>query len=235
MASEVGEWYDDFSVSQVKTSVNLRHYTIFNRLVEAGLKRNSNILEIGCGIGTLTGLIHSYITKGTIAAADISEKSLRIAQENIKSDRIKFILSDMSDFEENVKYDFIIMPDVLEHIPINAHRNLFGVLTKHMHDESRILIHLPHPKAIEYLQKNHPEKLQIIDQAIYPDLLTHNLAANNLLVTEYHSYGLFHNEIDYTFITICKNIQFQQTELTKKKIILKKQFERIKYYMSLLK
>lgn len=42
---------------QNKAGINSRHRAIIKRLKKAGLKKNSTVLEIGCGIGAISGLI----------------------------------------------------------------------------------------------------------------------------------------------------------------------------------
>ena len=78
---EVSNWYNSYSVRQLKTGVNLRHYTIINELIGAGLKRNSRVLEIGCGVGTLTGLMLRYLRRGMVVSTDISDESVEIARQ----------------------------------------------------------------------------------------------------------------------------------------------------------
>ena len=80
---EIGNWYNSFSNKQLKTGINLRHYRIMDFLIESGLQKNSNVLEVGCGIGTLTNLICKYISKGTIDAIDISSGSIDILKKRL--------------------------------------------------------------------------------------------------------------------------------------------------------
>jgi trans-aconitate 2-methyltransferase len=235
MSVEVKEWYNKFSTNQIKTSVNLRHYNVFNQIVKSGLKRNSKVLEIGCGIGTLTGLMHNFITKGHILAADISDESIKIAKDRIgESARIDFKVTDMTDFEYTHMFDYIILPDVMEHIPVEQHPGLFKVMVKYMHPKSKIIINIPHPKAIEYLQKVSPEKLQIIDQALSADKLINDAYSNQLMLLNYNSYSIFSLENDYAFIIFQLNQDITLHKKTKIQIIVRKQINRIKYYRSLI-
>lgn len=235
MNTQVKEWYNEFSSKQVKTSKNLRHYTLINKIINEGLNKHSKVLEIGCGIGTLTELLYNYIKKGQIVATDISDISITIAKKNIGiSDRIDYIVTDMVDFNYAQKFDFIILPDVLEHIPIENHNDLFGIIVKHMHSSSKIIINIPHPKAIEYLQKVSPQKLQIIDQSIYADQLIQDTTSNNLLLLKYDSYSIFDTNFDYAFIVLTLNQEFELNNKSKYEIIFNKQFNKIKYYYLML-
>jgi trans-aconitate 2-methyltransferase len=227
---EVRKWYNTFSAKQQKTGINLRHYSIFNQLIDSGMKKQHNVLEIGCGIGTLTQLIHSYLKKGHLVATDISNGSIETAQKRIgRSDRLELVVSDMSDFKSSKKFDFIVLPDVLEHIPVDQHLNLFRVIAEHMHAKSRIFIHVPHPKALAFIRENFPEQLQIIDQSIGADEVMNTTYPNNLELIHYKAYPLFHKENDYVSILLKLNENIQLTQLTKYIIIRRKFIQRMRF------
>lgn len=235
-SKQVNNWYNTFSKTQLKTGLNLRHYTILNFLIKAGLKKDSSVLEIGCGIGTLTGLIQKYLKKGKLVAADISDESIKIAKSRIPaSDKIDFFVTDMTDFDYPQKFDFIILPDVIEHIPIEQHPSLFKILVKLMHQESLLLIHIPHPKAIEFTRENTPEKLQIIDQSISADNLLKDTYSSGLILISYQSYSIFNKETeDYVIAKFKKNTKTTLTPLPKSVIIFRKLIARSKFILARL-
>ncbi|MDX9904286.1 MAG: class I SAM-dependent methyltransferase [Bacteroidales bacterium] len=232
---EIGKWYDDFAEHQEKTSVNLRHYRIMEFLVRAGLKKESRVLEIGCGIGTLTGLMAQYLRRGEIVAADISPESVSTARKRLSHARnISFRVTDMTDFSHPGTFDFIVLPDVLEHIPLEQHRNLFSTLADHMHDRSVILIHIPHPRALDHLRAKSPDQLQIIDQSVEADILTANAYAGGLELVSYISYPLFDRENDYAVVTLRKNGAVTLSPLPQSQIIVRKLLSRIRFMISRL-
>jgi trans-aconitate 2-methyltransferase len=224
----VSDFYDKFSRSQVKTGINLRHFYLFNRLKKFGLKRNSSVLEIGCGIGTLTGLIAKYIKRGRMLVTDISPENIAIARRRLEGyPNLVFEVSDMSDFDAGRKFDFIVLADVIEHIPVDAHPGLFETLTRHMHSGSIVFIHVPHPKSIEYFEKNDRSKLQIIDQAIYANVLVSNAERCGMILHKYFAYSLFHKENDYVLATFGLAGAINFTSVPRLKIILRKMYHRI--------
>lgn len=234
-SNDVRDWYNQFSGNQVKKGINLRHFKIMNRLIKIGLKKDHSVLEIGCGIGTLTQLINSFLKSGKLVATDISDKSINIAKSRItKSDKIDFIVTDMSDFSYPAKFDFIVFPDVLEHIPEESHENIFKTVSSLMHNNSRILINIPHPRAIDYLRKTDPDKLQVIDQAISAFSIIKNATKSNLELVSYDSYSLFKKEYDSVFIILKKGTSIEYSALSKREIILAKLKERIKFLLSKL-
>ena len=228
----VEQYYDEYSVQQLKKGLNLRHFKIFNKTVACGLKKEHSVLEIGCGIGTLTGLLAKYLKKGKLVAVDISPKSIEIAKARIgKTDRLEFFVTDMQDFSYPGKFDFIILPDVLEHIPIEQHNQLFGVLRRLMHDNSVIIINIPHPKNIEFNREFFPERLQIIDQALRADDLLNTIYAHDLILETYEAYKIFSDVPDYAFIKLAVNKPLHFKTQFLGKIIARKLFERIKSFL----
>lgn len=227
-SKNVSDFYDKFSSSQVKTGINLRHYYLFSRLKKFGLKRNSTVLEIGCGIGTLTSLIAKYIKKGQMLATDISPENIAIARKRLAGNtNMEFEVSDMSDFNAGRKFDFIVLADVIEHIPVDAHPGLFETLVRHMHPGSIIFIHVPHPKSIEYFEKSDRSKLQIIDQAIYANVLVSSAERCGMILRTYNAYSLFHEENDYVLATFGLAGEINFTSAPRLKIILRKMYHRI--------
>jgi trans-aconitate 2-methyltransferase len=232
--SDVKEWYNDFTVSQLKTSVNLRHYSIVTKLIKSGLKKNSKVIEIGCGIGTLTGLILNYISKGHLVGVDISDESIKIANERLgNAKNMELLVSDMKNFNHNIKFDFVVLPDVLEHIPENDHPNLFKTLDNITHEKSKVIIHIPHPKALDFYRENQPQLLQIIDQSIEADSLLKSAYQANFVLNKYMAYKLFNDQPDYVYIEFEKKYLQSPLSISKTKIILKKLKLRLTYLLNL--
>lgn len=235
-SEQIGKWYDGFAGRQVKTSVNLRHYKIMEFLASAGLSRNDRVLEIGCGIGTMTGLISRYLRRGEIVAVDISPESVEIARKRLsRASNVRFMVSDMTDFNHTEVFDFIILPDVLEHIPVEQHRQLFRTLADHMHDSSVILIHIPHPRALDYIRTTSPEQMQIIDQSLEADTLLGDACSTGLTLISYCSYSLFDREHDYAVICLRKKNEVTLSPLPKLVIIARKLLARTKFLVNRLR
>jgi ubiquinone/menaquinone biosynthesis C-methylase UbiE len=233
--SNIREWYNDFSLSQIRTSVNLRHYSIINKLISSGLKKDSKTLEIGCGIGTLTGLILNYVSKGRVLGVDISDESIKIARQRLgESARLELIISDMKNFQYPNNFDFIVLPDVLEHIPLENHDELFETIGRLTHENSKILIHIPHPRALDYYRLHNPELLQIIDQSIEAISLVNSASKANFILKKYEAYCLFSTEPDYVYLEFEKNKNQIPKNISKTKIILKKIKLRTKYFLNLM-
>jgi 2-polyprenyl-3-methyl-5-hydroxy-6-metoxy-1,4-benzoquinol methylase len=233
-SNEVKQYYDEFSAYEVRQGVNLRHYSVFNRIIASGLRKHHHVLEIGCGIGQITGLLSSYLTRGKIVATDISPESIEVAKKRIGDARVEFMVTDMTDFSRDDLFDFVILPDVLEHIPIGQHDQLFSLLTRRMKSDAMMLIHIPHPASITFDREHRPHKLQIIDQALHPEHITALAAKQGLLLQTYEPYKLYHSTPDYIWIAFGKHPLNTYENYPNYRIIIKKQWGRAKYWWARL-
>ncbi len=198
----IEDFYDDFVSAQQKTGVSIRHRLIFKKLRKLGLKKNSSVLEIGCGIGTVSGLIIDAIPQGTFLGCDISPESIRFANERYPQKNAEFIVTDMSDFQRSSTYDFVVFPDVLEHIPVDQHARLFKNVASVCHENSQVLINIPEPKALDYYRRNKPEVLQIIDQSLSMQDLLNDTYSAGFRVESIEPYSIHTDAPNYLSIVL---------------------------------
>lgn len=202
----IAGFYDVFSGQQIKTGVNIRHRTIFFQLKKSGLKKHHKVLEIGCGIGTLTSLLGKYLVKGSVHAVDISPESINIARQRLKKfSHVSFSVSDMSDYSSQLKFDFVVLPDVLEHIPLSMHPVIFKKISECTHEDSLVFIHIPSPHYQDFISANKPELQQIIDQSLSLDVISGPIYENGFYFHSLQTYGLAVEEGDYQRIVLKKN------------------------------
>ena len=232
---EISNYYDEFSKEQIKTGINLRHYYLFDKLKYFGLVKNSSVLEIGCGIGTLSELIVKHVTQGRIVLTDISKENISIAKERLsKFKNVSYHVTDMMTFISKQTFDFIVLADVIEHIPLEQQPVLFENLSKLVHSNSVIFINIPHPKIIEYYKKNDPSKLQIIDQAINAGQLMTIAEPFGFRLYSYQSYKLFHNQNDYVMIVFHLDQEVKYERREKIEIIVAKWKIKLKNILNLI-
>jgi ubiquinone/menaquinone biosynthesis C-methylase UbiE len=206
----ITEFYDDFVKKQDIIGVSVRHRGIFNNLKRLGLKRDSNVLEIGCGIGTVSSLIIKHLSSGQFVGCDISPESIRYANEKYKNARVNFIVNDMSNFTSDLKFDFIVFPDVLEHIPIDQHRRLFENVAKVCKPDAKVLINIPEPNTLNWFRKNKPELLQIIDQSLSIQDLLNNVYPNGFFIESLTPYSIHSNVPNYLKIVLVRNPEVKE-------------------------
>ena len=210
---DVADYYNSFKSHQLKLGIHVRHRTIFKNLKKNCLKSNSKVLEIGCGIGTVSNLILSHIKHGQFVGVDISLESIEIAKKfNNNFDNAQFIVSDMVDFTHDLKFDFIVFPDVLEHIPIENHRALFNKISDFSHPNTIILINIPEPYTLDWTRRNFPDKLQIIDQSLSIQDLCNNLYPVGFYLFSLTPYGLHYKHEEYLSIVFKRDFQREMVE-----------------------
>lgn len=209
--NEIINFYNDFTKKQ---GVNKRHHSILEKCIKSGLKKNHSILEMGCGIGSLTGLLSNYLKKGSITAIDISPESINIAIKDLsKFKNIKFSAHDITEYEFGTTlFDAIILPDVLEHIPLELHFNLFEKISKILEPSGFVFIHIPNPEYLEWCIKNKPDLLQIIDQPIYTHELSKNIYSHGFYIHELKTYSIWVRDGDYQYIVLHKSKQQKFTD-----------------------
>lgn len=199
------KYYDDYIDRQIKMGINHRHFSIEKHLINQGLKSNHQVLEIGAGIGPVTGLIAGKLKEGEIVANDISGESLKVAESRLqKYNNIKYIKGDVINLEIKGLFDFIVLPDVLEHIPIEEHGQLFKKLHSLLKNDGKIFIHIPNPLYLEWVQKNQPELLQELDQALHLNLIFDSIDRAGLYIQYLENYSIYIKENDYQVIVLKK-------------------------------
>ena len=232
---KVVRFYDQFAEKQEKTGINSRHLSILDKAKQAGLASNHRVLEVGCGIGTVSHLLATQVPQGKVLALDISPESIEKARVLWKKQgNLKFDVSDMSDFSlPGETFDFFVFPDVLEHIPVAQHARLFENIQRHAHADSVVLIHIPAPRYLEWMIGNQPEKLQVIDQPLDTGVLVQTLGAVGFYLEKMETYALFFEEKDYQYFVFRANKKVQQsTAKNKWKVLKERIIIRLKYRIS---
>jgi len=216
---EVKEYYDTFKEHQKQLGINIRHRTILKNLKNAGLKSNSNVLEIGCGIGTVSNLILKYITEGSFVGLDISSESIEMAKKrNAFNKKGEFFVNDMSNFTHKTKFDFVVFPDVLEHIPVEQHANIFKTIADLTTPDATVIINIPEPNYLNWVRENDPAKLQIIDQSLSMQDLLNNSYPYGFKLYSMNPYSLHFDVNDYLAIVMKKDLTVKNVNV-KSKII----------------
>ena len=207
-SEDVSKYYDETWSSIQRMTLgrpNIRHRSILKKLVSLGLNSNSSVLEIGCGLGSLSRLIIPRVSSGRFLGVDISPKTIEFIKNIFKSNKgVSFLVSNMSDFSIDSKFDFILFPDVLEHIPKEQHFNIFERIATVMHDETVILVNNPEPLCLEWYIQNKPELLQIIDQPLHIDHFSNVCYPVGLAIESVEPYSIHNTVLDYQFIVIKK-------------------------------
>lgn len=173
-SAEVKQFYDNF------TDTRMLQYKLYGnpridkavKLITDNLTANSNILDIGCGIGIVPEQVSSQLDQGQILACDLGENNIKYARQTVKSDKVEFLNVNVVENFELIRnklstpVDLVTMVDVIEHLPADSYDGLFENLSRVTGDNASIIMTYPSPEYQIYLQQNNPEELQIIDEVI---------------------------------------------------------------------
>ena len=88
-------------------------------------------LEVGVGHGFLLSKAIAILDVTTrVTAVDISETSIKLAKRFVNNDRVDYRLQDILTFDDDRKFDFIVLGEVLEHVeqPLELLVKLHGLL-----------------------------------------------------------------------------------------------------------
>jgi trans-aconitate 2-methyltransferase len=200
----VESYYDEYVPRQTATGVNARHKSIARLLISFGLQPDHRVLEIGCGIGTVTGLVAEKLSAGgSLLATDLSPKSIEAAKRRLAGfGNVRLLAGDILSLDLNDIFDVVVLPDVIEHIPIESHPALFGRVAGWLKPEGFAFLHYPNPFYLEWLHEHRPELLQIVDQPIHADILLANASPQGLYLEHYETYSIWIREGDYAFAVL---------------------------------
>ncbi len=211
---DVAEYYNKvWAGIEKKTSnkPNARHYYTFKNLKRAGLKKNSKVLEIGCGSASLTSMIAGYVSSGKIVGADISNETIEMNKRKYAAVKnMEFYVSDMTDFNPSETFDIIVIPDVLEHIPVEEHENIFKTIQKITHDGSTIFINNPEPNLLAWYHKTKPELLQIIDQPLHINYLSKLIYDIGFYIESVNPFSISFDVPEYQSIVCRRKTKFDK-------------------------
>jgi tRNA (cmo5U34)-methyltransferase len=83
------------------------------------------MIDLGCGIGTVSRAILNRYPKCRITAIDFSEAMIREAEENLNDFSVKFICEDFSTWNWDRSYDAIVSSLALHHLPADDEKKGF--------------------------------------------------------------------------------------------------------------
>ena len=227
---KIEDFYDNFSTHQMKVGVNERIFSLFQRMKKYGLSSSSRILELGSGIGSMTYLLSKKIKSGIVESVDLSSKSIELLNSSISNPAIKGYSADVVNYKpQQSNFDFITLFDVIEHIPMERHAELFTNLASIMDEKTTLLINIPNPKYIEYDRIHQPDVLQVIDQPIPLTAIAENAENNGFFIHHFETYSIW-VENDYQFMMIKKDRDFKEVKLSEQRNIT----DKVKHRLSLM-
>src|SRR5262249_41429529 len=113
-STDVSAFYDDFADRQTQVGINRRHRAIVAWVRRFGLRPDDSVLELGCGVGTVTQLIAEELPRGSVLGVDLSPKSIARARERLAAyESVRFMEADVAAVDVEGEYDVVLLPDVI--------------------------------------------------------------------------------------------------------------------------
>ena len=205
---EVRNYYDNFlgHLRYDHIRENPRHAKIKKDL-DGIIKREMNVLDLGCG----TGITTKYIARlgAKVIGIDISPKLIQFAKENSDHQNIEYRIEDITDFTLDKKYfDVICLIDIMEHIPRAGIPRLIENIERYSHNDTIIYLNIPDARLQSWMREKCPKRLQIIDEAYSMAEILNWFNSINFEAIKNEVYGI-DLPIQYTsYIFIRKDIIF---------------------------
>ncbi len=208
-SSDIESYYDEFSKKVLLkdfSSLNLRQEAI-KHLCDRFIPNNAKVLEVGCG----AGIISKHIQKRAshVVALDISDVNIKAAKAYAGSPKCDFkrvdITGDMTELKPYGKFEVIILPDVIEHIPRQEHSHLFSIIEKLLSINGLVLVTFPSPEYQEHNKKYAPSILQVVDET----LTISDVLASTSLKPLYFSYLDVWGKNQYIHLVLAPEIDYK--------------------------
>lgn len=104
---ELAPRWDDMEIKEDKDIIPL--------LEEVGIKEGDKVLDVGCGTGRITSLLHSF-SNAEVVAIDISSKMIEIAKDKYKDkEYARFFAGDFLTYSFKEKFDVIVIYNAFPH------------------------------------------------------------------------------------------------------------------------
>lgn len=101
--------------SKCNNNIHPKHRLMnYHQFFIDNIERNSNVLDIGCGNGSLTYDLAKKAQK--VVAIDFDKNSIQNAIKRFNKDNIRYIIGDATKYKFEEIFDYIILSNVLEHI-----------------------------------------------------------------------------------------------------------------------
>jgi 2-polyprenyl-6-hydroxyphenyl methylase/3-demethylubiquinone-9 3-methyltransferase len=173
-------WYtaQDDPVALLRAESKTKSPWILEKLKNHGfMNSNTRVLDVGCGAGFLSNELALH--QLNVTGVDLSEESIKVAQKFDSTKKVKYLAADAYHLPfADQSFDVLTAMDFLEHVdqPAKAIQEFSrvlkpgGVFIFHTFNRN-ILAHLVIIKLVEWLVKNTPKNMHVIELFIKPSEL----------------------------------------------------------------
>ena len=133
-----GFWKDNYVNLDQSEKDMLEKY-----IIRAELKDSLNILELGCGWGSLTFFMANKFPKAKITAVSNSNDQRKFIENKCKQkgiENIHVITCDMNDFDTDKKFDRVVSIEMFEHM--RNYKVLLNKISNWLNDSGKLFVHI---------------------------------------------------------------------------------------------
>jgi len=159
---ENGKWYEVFiDIVNSARKPDPRTPAILGFLTDNVLVAGQSVLELGAGAGAQMRFVRDALVKegghGSLAAVEMVPGWVAAGRKALPE--VTWVNADVTevDLGDSTTYDLVMINDVLEHVPVERHICIIGVIAKHTHGGSAVYVHTPTPET-QYLDSERPNK-----------------------------------------------------------------------------
>lgn len=187
-------WQNYFgSVFKIDSFLRGRYQVVIHLLTRTGINQDSNVLEVGCGDGALSGLIYQNF-RCELTGVEPSQDGIRFCREMFKRHQFRgtFEISEgyTFNFPDN-HFDHIVLADVIEHL---QHPDLMlRELKRLLKPGGYLVVTTPvrsseHPEDKMHVREFYPEELMMLCKPYFGDPLE-KIYSHPVVWHELYSYG----------------------------------------------
>ena len=117
----------------------------------AGLVDGQDVLELGCGWGSLTLYMAQHFPKSKITAVSNSNDQRQFIEERcrqLKLDNVRVITADMNDFNTEGLFDRVVSVEMFEHM--RNYEKLLGRVNSWLKEEGKLFVHIFSHQKVAY-------------------------------------------------------------------------------------
>lgn len=155
---------DAWDPVQYRKFQEVRDKPFFDLLHMIHKTEDMHVVDLGCGTGELTKLLHQHLNAINTLGVDSSQKMLK---EAVEEPGLSFILKDIEKFHPNEKYDLIVSNSCLHWL--SDHPILIKRLSTYLTSSGQLAIQIPanfifptHMIASEIAAENHFKSLGVV-------------------------------------------------------------------------
>lgn len=192
----------DHPIALLRSEQTAKNPWVLKQIIKYSPSASPKILDMGCGAGFLSNDLITHYNE--VFAVDLSAPALKIAQQQDKTQKVKYLKADATNLPfEDESFDIICAMDFLEHIEdldllLKEVARLLrpnGLFVYHTFNKNP-LAYLIAIKFVEWLVPNTPKHMHVYHMFIRPQELMQKLVQHSLAIVNDSGIG---PKIDHAF------------------------------------